>query len=144
MVPGRFLVTFGHMNTLQKELNCFLVGKSRTWPPLILTAPFITKKKNCSVYKVHGTQNDRLELTVSTQKKICTGSWDIGHNVPKSRLPNQTCIFWDVLANISGPIAYFSKPILGFKPWAQAGRFEYHKPYKRNNFFFSYKGGWQY
>ena len=32
------------MNTLQKELNCFLVGKSRTWPPLILTAPFITQK----------------------------------------------------------------------------------------------------
>ena len=45
MVPGRFLVTFGHMNTLQKELNCFVVGKSRTWPPLILIAPFITQKK---------------------------------------------------------------------------------------------------
>ena len=65
--PGRFLVTFGHMNTLQKEFNCFVVGKSRTWPPLLLTAPFITKKKICSIYEVYGTQNDRLELTVLTQ-----------------------------------------------------------------------------
>ena len=70
MVPRRFLVTFGHMNTLQKELNCFVVGKSWTWPPLILTAPFITQKKNCSVYKVYGTQNDQLELTISTQKLV--------------------------------------------------------------------------
>ena len=45
IVPGRFLVTFGHLNILQKELNFFMVGKSRTWPPLISTAPFITKKK---------------------------------------------------------------------------------------------------
>ena len=70
IVTGRFLVTFGHMNTLQKELNCFVVGKSRTLPPLILTAPFITQKKIHSVYKVYGTQNDRLKLTVSTQKSV--------------------------------------------------------------------------
>ena len=68
IVPGRFLVTFGHINTLQKELHCFVVGKSQTWTPLILMAPFITRKKNCSVYKVLGTQNNQLELTVSTQK----------------------------------------------------------------------------
>ena len=76
--------------------------------------------------------------------KICTGSQDIKQNVPKSGSPNQTCIFWDVLANISGPVAYFSKPIFALKPWAQAGCFEYHEPYKRNKFFFSYKGGCQY
>ena len=64
--------------------------------------------------------------------KICTGSRDIDQNVPKLRSPNQTCIFWDVLANISGPFAYFSKPIFALKPWAQAGRFEYHEPHKRN------------
>ena len=71
MVPGCFLVTFGHMNTLQKELNHFVVGKSRTWPPLKVIAPFNTRKKKIrSVYKVYGTQNDRLELTVSTQKSV--------------------------------------------------------------------------
>ena len=62
MVPGRFLVTFGHMNILQKKLNHFVVVKSRTWPPLKLIAPFITQKKIRSVYKVYGTQNDQLEL----------------------------------------------------------------------------------
>ena len=60
----------------------------------------------------------------------------LNQNVPKFMLPNQTCIFWDILANISGPVAYFSKPIFALKPWAQAGHFEYHKPYKRNKFFF--------
>ena len=79
MVPGRFLVTFGHMNTLQKEFNCFVVGKSLTWPPLKLIAPFITRKKICSVYKVYGTQNDRLELTVSTQKSVLKNM----HRVPR-------------------------------------------------------------
>ena len=73
--------------------------------------------------------------------KIWTRSGDINQNVPKSRSPNQTCIFWDVFANISVPGAYFSKPIFVLKSWAQAGRFEYHEPYKRNNFFLSYKGG---
>ena len=44
------------------------------WEVLVL-APFDIvctlyneKKKICSIYKVHGTQNDRLALTVSTQK----------------------------------------------------------------------------
>ena len=56
-------------------------------------------------------------------------------SVPKIRSPNQTCIILDVLANISGPGAYFSKPIFALKPWVQAGRFEYHKPHNRKNFF---------
>ena len=36
--------------------------------PQIFTTPFISPKKSCSVYMVHGTQNDRLEFMVSTQK----------------------------------------------------------------------------
>ena len=32
--------------------------------------PIISPKKNSSDYRVHGTQNDRLELTVSTQKLV--------------------------------------------------------------------------
>ena len=55
--------------------------------------------------------------------------------MPKFRLPNQTFIFWDILANISGLGTYFSKPIFALKPWAQAGCFEYHEPYNRKNFF---------
>ena len=72
--------------------------------------------------------------------KICTGSRDMNQNVPKFRSPNQTCIFWDVLANISGLGAYFSKPIFALKPWAQAGRFEYHEAYNRRNYFWPIKG----
>ena len=82
--------------------------------------PFISPRKNSSDYRVHGFQNDRL---------------DIKQNVPKIRSPNQTCIILDVLANISGPGAYFSKPIFALKPWVQAGRFEYHEPYNQKNFF---------
>ena len=41
--------------------------------------PFITQKKICSVYGLHGTQNDRLELTVSTQKTVSKKT----HRVPR-------------------------------------------------------------
>ena len=34
-----------------------------------------------------------------------------------------------IFPNISGPDAYFSKPIFALKPWVQVGRFENHKPY---------------
>ena len=48
-----------------------------------------------------------------------------------------------LFGNISGLSAYFSKPIFALKPWVQAGRFKYHKPYKLNNFFLSYKGSFR-
>ena len=67
--------------------------------------------------------------------KICTGSQDINQNLPTSGSPNQTCIFWHLFANISGPGAYFSKPIFALKPWVQAGYFEYYEPYNPKNFF---------
>ena len=75
--------------------------------------------------------------------KICTESQDIKQNVQKIGSPNQTCIFLDVLANISGPGEYFSKPIFALKPQAQAGRFEYHEPYKLNKFFLSNQGSFR-
>ena len=40
---------------------------------------FISPKKNPSNYKVYGTQNDRLELTVSTQKPV----WKNMHRVQR-------------------------------------------------------------
>ena len=39
-----FLGTFVHTNWLQKDLELYLHGKCRYWPPLKLTAPFITQK----------------------------------------------------------------------------------------------------
>ena len=63
---------------------------------------------------------------------MCNESKDIKQFVPKFRSPNQTFIFWDILDNISGPGANFSKPSFALKPSAEAGRFEYHEPHKRN------------
>ena len=63
---------------------------------------------------------------------ICSGSGDISKNVSKFRSPNQTFIFLDILAYFSALGAYFSKPIFALNSCAQAGRFEYHEPYKWN------------
>ena len=38
--------------------------------------------------------------------------------------------------DILGLDTYFLKPIFALKPWVRAGRFEYHEPHIRNNFFF--------
>ena len=70
--------------------------------------------------------------------KICTESWDIRLNVSKFRSPNQICKILDILADISGLGAYFLKPIFALKPWVQAGRFEYHEPYKLNEKIFEF------
>ena len=52
--------------------------------------------------------------------KICNEPRDIKQFVPKFRSPNQTFIFWDILVNISGPGAYFSKPMPYHKNYYQA------------------------
>ena len=72
--------------------------------------------------------------------KICTESQDITKKVSKIGLPNQTTKIWHILADISGLGAYFSKPIFALRPWVRAGRFEYHEPYNRNDFFFTTEG----
>ena len=70
--------------------------------------------------------------------KICIGSWVIGQNVQNLVGLVWRVQFGHVLINISGSDAYFSKPNAALKPWAQAGCFEYHEPYKRKNFFLTY------
>ena len=50
----------------------------------------------------------------------------------KFSFPNQTSIFLDILANILGTKAYFSKPIFVLRMWAQACRFEYHELNNQN------------
>ena len=52
-------------------------------------------------------------------------------------------IFGYIFANILGLCAYISNSIFALKPWVQAGRFEYHKPYKLNEFFLSCKGSFR-
>ena len=46
--------------------------------------PFISQKKNGSVYELHGTQNNRLELTVSTQKTVLKKTHRVPRYWPKS------------------------------------------------------------
>ena len=68
---------------------------------------------------VHGTQNDQLELTVSTQKtesKICTRSRDIGQNVQKYAGLVWEPDFWTSLLIILGPRAYLFILIFGLRP----------------------------
>ena len=72
-------------------------------------------KQNCSIYRAHDTQNDQLELMVSTQKwvkKICTGSWDISQNVQKYAGLVWEPDFWHILLKISRPSACFQNQLL--------------------------------
>ena len=104
------------------------------------------KRQSCSIYRVHGIQNNRLDLSVSTQKSLSKKM----HRVPRycTKWPKTaglvwTLDFWHILLNISGPSAYFSKPIAALKLWAQAGCFEYHEPYKLNDFFLVISRFWR-
>ena len=80
---GSSLSFFNQKICLQYFFVCFYIYKSGEklkkrffWSYLlffdrqICLDPFISQKKNFSVYGLHGTQNDRLELTVSTQKSV--------------------------------------------------------------------------
>ena len=51
--------------------------------PKISTTPFITQKNFRSVYRVYGIQNDRLQLTVSTQKSVWKNMHWVLRNRPK-------------------------------------------------------------
>ena len=53
-----------------KRIKLFRGREVTDLAPFDIDSPLYNSKKNCSVYKVYGTQNDRLELTVSTQKSI--------------------------------------------------------------------------
>ena len=55
--------------------------------------PFISQKKNSSDYRLHGTQNDRLELTVSTQKSVLK---NICQNLGRQTKPAYFETFWPI------------------------------------------------
>ena len=58
--------------------------------------------------------------------EVCSWFQDTKQNVPNVRLPSQTCLFSDILANVLRPSAYLLMPIFALKPWDQVGHFEYH------------------
>ena len=123
--------------------ECFI---SKNFRPLItllkILRPPHSQKKNSLFIGFLTIKTTSLSSRFQHKNRFWTGSGDINQNVLKSGSPNQTCIFWDVFANISGPGAYFSKPIFVLKPWAQAGCFEYHEPYIRKIFFGLIMGSW--
>ena len=67
-------------------------------------------------------------------KEISSGSQDIGQNVHKYAGLVWLSDFWHNLLNISRPSVCACAVL---ELLAQAGRFEYHEPYKWNTFFFS-------
>ena len=69
IVCGRFLTCF-----LFQRISTQVLSNRED-----LANPFIIQKYFFHVYRVHGTQNDRLELTVSTQKSVLKNM----HRVPR-------------------------------------------------------------
>ena len=55
---------------IAKRIKFFRCREVTDLAPFDIDSPLYNSKKNCSVYKVYGTQNNRLELTVSTQKSV--------------------------------------------------------------------------
>ena len=70
----------------------------------------------------------------------CSESWDIVQNVSNFAGLVWNADFGQFFRNNLGLNVCFSKPILALKPWDWAGQFEYHEPYNRINFFFTFKG----
>ena len=105
--------------------------------PQIFTTPFITPKRIVPFIRFRVLKTTSLSSRFQHKTwflKICSGSRDISNNVSKFRSPNQTFIFLDILANISGPGAYILKPMFTLNPWVQAGLFEYHGPFNHKIF----------
>ena len=97
-------------------------------------------RKMCSVFEVHGKTNLSLWFQFKNRVwKICNESTDIQQNVPKFRLPNKTFILLNVLVNISGPGAYFSKPILRWNRQLKLVVLSTMNPINGTIFFLSYK-----
>ena len=64
--------------------------------------------------------------------KICTEYTYTGKNVPEFMFPNQIFIFFQFST-------FLMVHIFTLYHWAQAGRFEYHQPYKPQDFLLRYK-----
>ena len=56
------------------DFEGFFVGGFST---LKIFNPLYSSKKNCFVYRAHGTQIDRLELTVSMKKSVLKNTYQV-------------------------------------------------------------------
>ena len=136
----KLVLLFSHLLTILSSA----VWSPSSFPCTLLSfnsSPFITQKNfvpliRFMVFKMTGLsswfqRNNQVW-------KICNGYRDISQNVSKYAGLVWRPRFWYIFVNISGPGTYFSNPIFALKPWAQAGRFEYHEPMTsrpRNNLF---------
>ena len=114
-----FLVPFYVYNSRKKMKNHNFWSYLLNFGLQICLDPFIRQKFFCFVYRLHGTQNERLELTVSMQKSVLKNTYRVlryCQNVSKYEGLVWRPQFGHVLVNISGPNAYFSKPIFALKP----------------------------
>ena len=93
--------------------------------------PFKNPKKRSSGYKVRGAQNDRLEPTVSTRKSVFK---NMAKMYPNFSFQAKCQKFIPFRQYLWTPMNIFQNQF-ALKPWVQAGRFEYHKPHNRKNFF---------
>ena len=77
------LTAFSHQNRSQEIPKKFQLsrwsGTIPTGTPKSGSCPFISEEKKSFEYRVHGIQNDRLRLTVSTQKFVLKNM----HRVPR-------------------------------------------------------------
>ena len=135
-----FLVHFYVYNSRKKIKNHIFWSYLLNFGLQICLDPLIRQKKIVSFIGFMVLKTTGLSSRFQCKNrfwKIRTESRDIGQNVSKYEGLVWRPEFGHILVNISGPYAYFSKPIFALKPWAQAGRFEYHEAYKRNKKFFA-------
>ena len=92
---------------MQKFCACFYLSL-----PFKIDSPIYNMKFFSSDYWVHGTQNNQLEPSVSTQKSVleyAPGPKILSKPWQKSGSQSKPAYFLDILANILGPSAYFLK-----------------------------------
>ena len=101
--------------------------------------PFIGQKYNSSAYRLHGTQNDRLELTVSTQKSDLKNMQRVPRYWPK-RL--KICRFGLATQNLisQDPVHIFQNRFLRCNRELKPVILTTMKPINGTNLRLSYKG----
>ena len=128
--------------TKQIQPNRSFLGPPE-FPPKFSSDPFKGEKKIVPIMGFMVFKSTGLDSRFQRKNrfwKICTGSRDIGQNMSNFAGLVWKADFLNFFGNILGLGAYFSKPIFVLKPWAWAGRFEYHKPFNPNDFFSLIKG----
>ena len=113
IMATHILLLYGIQRQKKRDFFDFEFFQLGGWLPQNFPAPFISEKKSCSDYRVHGIQIDGLNLTVSTQKLVLKNM----HPVPRYR---PKCVkfcwfglegrFWTVFWYYLGTRCIFFKP----------------------------------